>query len=406
MKPDELRKEFPVLTARRKGKLPVYFDNACMTLKPLSVTNAMMDYYHGFPGCHGRADHDFAARTSTAFAAARSRLQRFFNARSPNEIVFLRNATEGLNVLSRGIAFAPGDSVLTSELEHNSNLIPWQWAEKHRGIRRIVIPTLEDTGFDMRAFERAMDGSVKLVSLLHTSNVTGVTFPISEIVSIARKHGSLVCLDVAQSVLHQKVDVRRLGVDFMVASMHKMMGPTGMGVLYGRLELLKALDPHLTGGDTVIDSTLNHYVPAEVPQRFEAGLQDYAGAIGAAAAADLVDRLGHRHIHRHLVELNRHITDRLSEFPGVRILGPKDAVRRAGICNLILKGMDAMDTARLLNESAAVMVRPGRHCAHAFFNRRGLSESLRFSFGPYNTVSEVDQAVEAFANIHRLTYRA
>lgn len=401
MKPEELRKAFPVLASSQKGKSPVYFDNACMTLKPLSVTDAMLEYYHTFPGCHGRADHRFAARTTAAFDAARKRLQRFFNARSPGEIVFLRNATEGLNLVARGMAFSRDDGVVTSDLEHNSNLIPWHWARKNRGIRHIVVPTLEDTEFDLDAFERIMDGRVKLVSVLHTSNITGVTFPIREIVSIAHHYGSLVCLDAAQSAMHHMVDVRRLGVDFMVASMHKIMGPTGMGILYGRRELLERLDSHLTGGDTVNDSTLYDSEPAGIPQRFEAGLQDYAGAIGSAAAVDVVDKLGRLGIHRHLVKLNTHATARLSGFAGVHVMGPRDAGRRAGICNIVLDGMDALDAARLLNESAAVMVRAGKHCAHAFYNERGLRDSLRFSFGPYNTLEEVDRAVDAFASIRR-----
>ncbi len=228
---EKLREDFPSLSRSAKKKPPIYFDNACMTLKPRAVTEAIVDYYHNFPGCHGRTDHWFGSETSKKYEVARRKLAKFFNAAHPEEIIFVRNATEGLNLLANTIEFAAGDVVVTSDIEHNSNLLPWQILEKKKKIKRLIIPTNPDTTFNLDRYRERMSPEVKLVSVLYTSNLSGVTFPIEDIIDIAHQNGAWVCVDAAQAALSRTIDVQALDIDFMVASVHKMLGPTGVGIL-------------------------------------------------------------------------------------------------------------------------------------------------------------------------------
>lgn len=387
---DRLRAAFPALRVSVRKKPVVYFDNACMTLKPEPVLLAMDDYYRNFPGCHARTDHYFGTETSRRYEEARRKIAAFFSAADPREIVFTRNATEGLNLLAHTLDLKAGDAVVSSDIEHNSNLLPWQALEKRTGVRRLVVATRPDTTFDLTRFREQMTPAVRLVTVLHTSNLTGVGFPIADIVRIAHGNGALVCVDAAQAALSKAIDVRALDVDFLVASVHKMWGPTGMGILYGKRALLEAMPQFLTGGGTVEDAGYNSVTVQGLPDKFEAGLQNYAGAAGAGAAVDFIREVGQDAIAGQVGNLNARATEMLAEMKGITILGPRESALRSGILNIVIDGLDAADAARVLHQSENIMVRFGKHCVHPWYANRRIPDSLRVSFGAYNTTAEVE----------------
>lgn len=398
----EIRKDFPVLKRIHIERPVVYLDNACTTLKPLCVTNAMLHYYHEHPSCHSRSVHLFGRETTEDFAAAREAVQRFIGADRPEEIIFTKNATEALNLVARGLSFRDGDTVLCFEASHNSDLLPWLRLKQSSGVFVEVIPSLADTSVDIDKFLKALkSGSVRLVSFPHVSNVSGITLPVQELCAAAHEHGALVLVDGTQAVAYANTNVRELGVDFYAFSAHKMLGPTDIGCLYGRYELLDQLDPLLLGGDSVLDVNLNEYELAPLPGRLEAGTQDYAGAIGYHAAIEYLKRISPTDITRHLQTLNVTLTESLMEIPRIRIIGPADARARGAIFNFIMEGVDSYDIVRILDASENIMLRAGRHCAHTWFHRLCVPPSVRASFYIYNTVEEVELLAMKLKDIAR-----
>lgn len=395
----KLRSDFPALARSHRKKPVVYLDNACMTLKPRPVTEAILDYYHRFPGCHGRSYHLFGEETTKKVEESRKKIQKFLNAASSQEIIFVRNSTEGLNLLAYTIDFQAADVIVSSDIEHNSNLRPWQILEKKKEIIRKIIPTNADTTFNIDLYKEKMTSAVKLVTILSTSNLTGVSFPLEEIISIAHRQGALVCIDAAQGALSQKLDVQKLDVDFLVASLHKMWGPTGVGILYGKKKLLEELPQFLSGGETIEDITYTSAKVAPLPDKFEAGLQDYAGIIGAGVAIDYINDIGQKNIQAKIQELNAYATSKLLEVDSLKLLGPADPRLRSGIINILIDGISAADVSRLLNESENIMTRFGKHCVHSWFNKNKFPDSIRISFSAYNTFEEIDILVQALKNI-------
>lgn len=395
------RRDFPALAVKARGKPVVYFDNACMSLKPRQVVEAMERYYYEFPGCHGRVDHLFGRRTTEAFSEARRKFQRFVNARFAEQIVFTRNATEGINWAAQFLPLREGDTVLTSALEHNSNFLPWQRLARTKGIRHEFFELSEEGCWDEDAFRSALDRveKLRLVSVVYTSNVTGVTLPIEEIVALAHERGAMVLVDAAQAAAHRAIDVQRLDADLLVLSAHKFFGPTGVGALYARRELLEKMTPPLTGGETVEDVTYVGHTLSGIPDRYEAGLQDYAGIIGAGAAIDYLSELDREAARDHEVQLNRSASEAVREMPGTRILGPEAAEERGSILNFVVEGIDPLEVANLLDETAGIMVRGGKHCCHAWYNQNGLRGSVRASFAFYNTADEVDRLVSTLRKV-------
>ena len=394
------RGDFPVLERRIGGRPVVYLDNACVSLRPTVVVDAISRYYLEHPGCHGRTDHHFGRETTRAIDQARRRVQRYIGAGHPEEIVFLRNTTEGINLIANTFAWRSGDAVLCSDVEHNSNLLPWQGL-RHRGVEHRIFPTRPDTSFDMDAFREHLDGTVKLVSVLHSSNLSGVTFPIGDIIREAHRVGARVLVDAAQSMLHQDIDVVALDADFLVFSGHKVLGPSGTGVLYGKQDLLRSLPPFLRGGETVTDTTYHAATLADIPDRFEAGLQDDAGAIGLGAAVQYLMGVGKKAIRAETTALNEAATAGLSGLDGALVIGPPEATARGGILNFTLAGMNDGDLSRLLNENANIMVRQGKHCVHSWYNARSLPGSVRASFSFYNSQDEVDLLVRTLRDLVR-----
>lgn len=394
----KLRSDFPALQKKWNGKFPIYFDNACMTLKPVQVRDAMDEYYNEYPVCGGRSIHKMAKKVDEKVGEAREKMQEFLGASSSNEVVFTRNTTEGLNLVANSLGFDKGDIVLTTDREHNSNLVPWQVQAKRRGIKHVVVHSNPDNTFDLDKFEETLcnNRNVRLVSMVHTANLDGYTIPAQEIIKLSHEHGALVMLDGAQSAPHKPTDVKALDVDFFALSVHKMVGPSGMGVLYGKQELLVELEPFIVGGDTVEDSTYEDARFLPPPEKFEAGLQNYAGVIGSGAAVDYLTDVGLPNIREHEEKLNRIITEGIKDMPGVKIIGPADPALRGGIVSFTvdMPHGDAHDIALVLDETENIEVRSGAFCVHSWFNYRKCDAAVRASLYLYNTEDEARKFID------------
>jgi len=388
-----VRADFPALRPRDHRRPPTYLDSACMSLVPSAVLTAMEEYYADFPGCAGRSLHRFSEEVGRRYEGARAAFARFLGRHDPNGVVFVRNATEAINLVGQGLRWKPGDRVLVSDREHNSNLIVWQRLASERGIRLETLPLPDDGGFDADAFEARLARGVRLVSLFHTSNLDGHTLPIAEITERAHDRGALVLFDGCQAAPHRKVDLDRIGVDFYAVSAHKMLGPTGVGVLAASPEPLTRLRPLLLGGETVEWSTLETHALRPPPHCFEAGLQNYAGAIGAQAGLEYLTRVGFDAVERQQYAVNVRVTAALEGESRVHILGPADARLRSSVFAFTVDGVDPHDVAVFLDEGHEVMVRSGMHCVHSFYARRGLPGNVRASFYLYNDKGDADRLI-------------
>ncbi len=396
---EKIRDDFPALHQLIRGKPPIYFDNACMTLKPSEVIEAMNDYYFIHPACHKRAIHKFGEMTTLRYQRAREAVREFINAQEPQEVVFTRNTTEGINLVAHSFPFKRGDVVLTTDLEHNSNLLPWQVLSKTRGTIHKVFPLSHDFTFDLRRFEDVLGQGVKLVSVFHSSHITGCVLPVKDIIRLSHQYGALVLIDGAQSVAHQKIDVLELDADFFAFSFHKMFGPTGMGALYAKRPLLENMPPFLVGGETVEDVDYTSFILSEIPDKFEAGLQNYAGALGAEAAVKYLIKVGIEAIRRHELKLNSFITGEILGLPKFKLLGPEDPALRTGIINFFIEDMDSGEVSILLDRTNNIMVRSGVHCAHAWYKKYNLLPSVRVSLSFYNTIEEAKIFVQTLKEI-------
>lgn len=394
------RNDFPTL---RGENPPAYLDNACVTLKPQSVIDSIQRYYTEVPGCGGRSVHRYGTTVSKAVSDARTKLAKFLNAPSANEIVFTRNATHSINQIAHGMTWEKGDIVLTTDREHNSNLVPWLQLEQEQGIDHRVVASHPDNTFDLEAFEAACADAgdkLRMVAMSHVGNLDGVAIPIEKITTIAHDHGALVAIDGAQSTPHMNVDVQALDIDFLSFSIHKMCGPSGMGGLWGRYELLDGLRTIQSGGQTVQTSSYTDATWAAPPARFEGGLGNFAGMMATGAAIDYLTGLDMNAVHEHEIRLNKIMTNGVKDLSGVSIIGPEDAAQRGGICSLLMDELPAHDVALLLDEAAGVMVRSGQHCVHSWFADRGHPQgSLRASAYLYNNEEDVRRFVDTLNEI-------
>lgn len=402
MRLNEIRLDFPILQAKPGMKPIIYLDSACQSLRPRPVIDAITDYYVNFPACSGRSMHKLGAEVTQRCDDARDQMARFLGAAKKEEIIFTRNTTEGINLIANSFEFKSGDVVLISGKEHNSNLIPWQMLVKSKGIQLKIIPPKDDGTFDLAEYEKAFTGPVKLVSLGYSSNLDGVTLPAEQIIKVAHKKGSLVLLDAAQTAPHRKINARTLDVDFLALSGHKMLGPSGTGMLYGKSKLLDQLTPFLVGGDTVANSTYDSCEFLPVPAKFEAGLQDYAGIIGLGAAAKYLQAVGFDFIQKQEQLLNQAIDSRIKDIPGLHIIGPADPALRGGITTFYIDGIDSHRIAIMLDQMANICVRSGQHCVHSWFNAHHLKGSVRASSYFYNTLEEAEAFVENLGKIRKV----
>jgi cysteine desulfurase/selenocysteine lyase len=393
--PAALRADFPVLAREAHPGVPlVYLDNAATSQKPLAVLAAMDDYYR----CHNanihRGIHVLAEEATAQYEAARDRVRAFIGAASRREIIFTRNATEAINLVAHSWArtnLQAGDIVVLSEMEHHANLVPWQMLAAERGVLLEFIPISDDGYLDLDAYDALLARRPRLVSVTHMSNVLGTITPIAEITRRAQAAGAVVLVDAAQSVPHIGVDVAAIGCDFLVFSAHKMCGPTGIGVLYGRRGLLEAMPPHYGGGDMITRVYLREFKPNELPYKFEAGTPPIAEAVGLGAAVDYLSAIGLAAIHAHEQSLAAYLLEQLRGVPGVTVYGPP-AADRGGLVAIGLDGLHPHDLAQLL-DADGIAVRAGHHCAMPLHDRLHVVATTRASFYLYNLRDEVDLLV-------------
>jgi cysteine desulfurase/selenocysteine lyase len=396
---ERIRADFPILAKRGGAKPLIYFDSACMALKPRPVIDAIVDYYENYPVCGERSVHKLSSKVSVMVDDARETAQRHFGAEEKDEMVFLRNTTEAINLVAHAFGLKRGDEVIGGDKEHNSNLAPWHLLAKQLGIRYTIVRSGKDGLFDIEAFKKAVSRKTKLVSIGHTSNLDGTSVPARDIAQVAHDKGAAVMLDGAQSAPHEPVDVRKLDCDFFACSVHKMCGPTGVGLLYGKMDHLERMDPVNPGGSTVVETSYEGATFLKPPRKFEGGLQDYAGILGAAAAIRYLDRIGMHEISSHVAGLNKRLTRALDGTPGLRLLGPADPALRGAIYSFVVDGYDSHDIALMLDEVANISIRSGNHCVHSWLKAHDLKGAARASLYLYNTPKECDVFADALSKV-------
>ncbi len=394
-----IKADFPIFTNRTDPPL-VFLDSAASSQKPTAVLQAMDHYYENDHANVHRAAYDLAEAATNALEGARAKVARFIGAPATEEIIFTKNATEAINLVARswgGANLGPGDAIVLTQLEHHADIVPWQQLAAERGFEIRWIPLTEDSQLDLSELDLLLDGA-KLVGLTAMSNVVGTITPVKRITEAAHAAGALVCLDACQSVPHLPTDVTDLGVDFMAFSGHKMCGPTGVGVLWARRELLEAMPPFLGGGGMILDVRLDGFIAAELPAKFEAGTPPVAEAVGLGAAVDYLSALGMDAVRAHEIELTAYAMRTLTERHGddLNIHGPAEPDQRGGVMSFAYAGIHPHDLSQVLNQSG-VCVRPGHHCAKPLMRCLGVGATARASWYIYNDEDDIDALAEAIA---------
>ncbi|AIZ56476.1 cysteine desulfurase [Candidatus Methanoplasma termitum] len=390
-----VRNDFPTI---RKGG-GVYLDSACQSLRPDQVIRAVTEYYENYPSCGGRSIHGMSAKVSLVTDEAREKAAGFFGTDDPECYIFTKNCTEGINTVAKGFRFRKGDAVVTTDTEHNSNHAPWTVLSEEIGLKRRYSKARDDGEFDIESFKKVMGKDVKLVSVHHASNVTGCVVPIKEITEIAHDIGAKVLVDGSQAAPHMKTDLKRMDVDYYSLSVHKMLGPSGMGILYGKRECLESLKPLTTGGGTVGMATYERVTSAPIPDKFEAGLQNYSGIAGTKAALEYLTSVGMDKILEHDRDMMRSIFKRVGEIEGLSVIGPNDPDRRCGVFSFNVEGLSPHDVAMMLDKMDNIMIRSGMHCTHPFFVSKGIEGSARASVYLYNNEEDIERFAAALINI-------
>jgi cysteine desulfurase/selenocysteine lyase len=397
-----LRQDFPILDQQVHGKPLVYLDNAATSQKPRVVIDALTRYYERDNANVHRGIHELSNRATSGFEAARARVAQFLHAGSADEIIFTRGTTEGINLVAA--TWGPknlkaGDVILLTELEHHSNLVPWQMLAQRTGAKIAYLPVTGDEGtLDLSRLDALLTPQVKLFSMVHISNSMGTVNPVAELCAKARKHGIVTLVDGAQSAGHLPVDVQAIGCDFFAFSGHKICGPTGIGALYGRQELLQAMPPYQGGGEMILSVGYDQTEFKPAPHRFEAGTPDISGPIGLHAAMDYLDAIGRENIWRHDQELAGYASEKLAALNGIRVFGPKQ--NRAGLISFLLKDVHAHDVVTLADQ-AGVALRGGHHCTQPLMHKLGVESTARASFYFYNTPAEVDRLADVLREIQK-----
>lgn len=401
--PYEIRKDFPILERKIRGKTLVYLDNAATTQKPRSVINALRNFYERTNANVHRAVHTLSYESSQLYEESHKKVAKFIGAKSWQEIVFTRNATEAINLVAYGWGLhnlKKGDEVLITIMEHHSNFVPWQMLRDLKGVDLKVLDIDENGKLRLDNLRELLSERTKIVSLVHVSNVLGYKNPVKLIVEEARKVGALILVDAAQSLPHIPVNVSELDCDFLVASGHKMLGPTGVGFLYGKRNLLEAMEPFNYGGDMIDKVTIEKTTWNELPWKFEAGTPNISGVIGLGAAVDYLVGIGMNEVKNYEWFLNNYTLERLTEVPGIELYGPKD-VERLGVFTFNLKGIHPHDVAWILDEEG-IEVRSGHHCAQPLMRRLRMENAVRASTYLYNTKEEIDKLIDALIKVQKL----
>ena len=399
---EKIRRDFPILGREVYGKPLVYFDNAATTQKPQCVIDAISEAYCNENANVHRGIHFLSQHATDLMESARDKVRQFIGAGSTEEIIFTRGTTESINLLASSFSSAflkEGDEVIISGMEHHSNIVPWQIQSERYGFRIKVIPVLDNGELDLEAFKALVSDKTRLVSITHVSNVLGTVNPVSEIISLAHSHGIPVAVDGAQSVPHIKVNVQELGADFYAFSGHKIYGPTGIGVLYGRKELLEQMPPYQGGGEMIKRVTFEKTTYNELPYKFEAGTPDYVGSIALAKALDYVQGIGMDNIAAYESELCSYAIERLNGIPDMRIIG--NAVHRSAVVSFLVGDIYPSDMGTLLDR-LGIAVRTGHHCAEPLMDRLGIPGTVRASFAFYNTKHEIDSLAEGIERVKQM----
>ncbi len=400
---ERIRKDFPTLSVQVNGKPLVYLDNAATTHKPLPVLDAMKDYYYRFNANPHRGAHYLGVLATEMYEKAREKVREFINARSTREIIFTRNATESLNLIaySYGMKFVEkDDEIVICISEHHSNIVPWQKIAKLKGANLKYLYINDDFRLDMEEVNSKITEKTKVVSIAQMSNVLGTIYPVKEIIEIAHSKGAIAIIDGAQSVPHMKVDVQDLDADFLVFSGHKMLGPMGIGVLYGKEEILENMPPFLMGGDMIEYVEEQSTTFAELPHRFEAGTPNVEGAVGLAAAIDYLNEIGLDNICKYEKELTAYALEKLREIPYVKIYGPLDLENRGGVISFELEGCHPHDVSTIV-DTYGVAIRAGHHCAQPLMKFLKAPATSRISFYFYNTKSEIDVFIDSLLKVRK-----
>ena len=397
-----LRADFPILDQQVHGKPLIYLDNAATSQKPRAVIDALVHYYeHDNANVH-RGIHELSNRATAGYEAARTRAAKFINARSAEEIVFTRGTTESINLVASSWGaknLKSGDVILLTEMEHHSNLVPWQLLAQRTGAKLTYVPVTGDEGLlDLTKLDSLLTKQVKMFSMVHISNSLGTVNPVAELCARARKLGITTLVDAAQSAGHCPVDVQAIGCDFLAFSGHNICGPTGIGVLYGRQELLDAMPPYQGGGEMILSVEYQKTEFKKAPHRFEAGTPDISGAIGLHVAMDYLDAIGRENIWKHDQDLAAYAYGKLAALKNIRLFGPK--IGRGGLVSFLLKDVHAHDVVTLADQ-AGVALRGGHHCTQPLMHRLGVESTARASFYFYNTKAEVDRFVEVVKEIQK-----
>ena len=398
--PNSIREQFPILQREVYGKKLIYLDNAATTQKPLSVIEAITEAYTNVNANVHRGVHFLSQKATEQYEDARETVRVFINARHRHEIIFTRGTTESINLVaaSFGDSFlSAGDEVIVSAMEHHSNIVPWQLLVERLGIKLRVIPLTADAKLDKEAYRALFNEKTRLVSITHTSNVMGVTNPVKEFIDIAHEHDVPVLIDGAQSVPHKKVDVQELDADFFVFSGHKIYGPTGIGVLYGKEEILNRMKPYQGGGEMIQTVRFEKTTFNELPYKFEAGTPDYVGAIALAKALDFVSGIGIDVIAAHEQQLTRYALEQLKEIPGMRIFGEPDGAA----ISFLVGDIHPADLGTLLDR-LGIAIRTGHHCAQPLIDHFGIPGTVRASFAIYNTREEVDALIAGINRVAKM----
>lgn len=399
-----VRQDFPILQRQVHGKPLVYLDNAATSQKPRSVVDALVRYYETTNANIHRGIHVLAEEATAQYEAARAKVARFIGARSPGEIIFVRNTTEAINLAARTWAQAtlrPGDEIVVTEAEHHSNLVPWQLVARQTGARIRAIPITDDGVLDMDAARQIIGDQTRLVAIAHMSNVLGTIHPIKELTRLAHARGARILLDGAQSIPHLPVDVSDLDCDFLAFSGHKMLGPTGVGVLYAKSELLASLEPLYGGGGMIREVWIDEATWAEAPERFEAGTPNVADVIALGAAIDYLEAIGMDTIREHEIRLTGYALDALSNIPGVRLFGPADLQQRGGVVSFYCGDVHPHDVSTVVDQEG-VAIRAGHHCCQPLMRRLGVPATARASFYLYNLPEEVDALARALNRVKEI----
>ena len=398
----KIREDFPILDREVYGKPPIYLDNGATTQKPRQVVEAITDEYYSVNANVHRGVHFLSQQATELHEASRETVRRFINARSSNEIVFTRGTTESINLLASSFAdsqMKEGDEVIVSVMEHHSNIVPWQLQAARKGIVLKVIPMNDRGELLLDEYEKLFSERTKLVSFAHVSNVLGTVNPAKEMIATAHAHGVPVLIDGAQSVPHMKVDVQDLDADFFAFSGHKIYGPTGVGVLYGKEEWLDKLPPYQGGGEMIQSVSFEKTTFNELPFKFEAGTPDYIGTTALAKALDYVSAIGMENIAAHEHELTLYAMQRLKEINGMRIFG--EAEHKSSVISFLVGNIHHLDMGTLLDR-LGIAVRTGHHCAQPLMIRMGIEGTVRASFGLYNTKEEIDMLAAGIERVSRM----